>query len=314
MNKKDKAPFSRGLKIGKDEFLAILCCFIWGSCPSVTKISYAWYGIANNDVKSMMFMAGIRFMISGLLVIAFQSARSRSLLRPQKSDLTAILAVGIVQTALQYGLYFPGIANSLGVRISVLCALSSFFVMILASFFFKEKMTVLKIIGCAIGIAGVAYMSLSGGAINSPATFMGEGLVVISTIAFSFGSILSKKFSLTTDPATLTSYQLIAGGFILAVLGGFMGGSMRPEHFWQYGGLLYLAMASAFCYTVWTSLFKRNEAYHVSSFKLTEPIFGVVISAIVLAEAGKVDWIKCVIALILVSAGILISNRPQRSS
>ena len=71
MNNNYPAPSSRGLKLGKDELLAVLCCLIWGSCPPITKMSYAWYCIGSGDVTSMMLMAGIRFIISGCIIVAF---------------------------------------------------------------------------------------------------------------------------------------------------------------------------------------------------------------------------------------------------
>ncbi len=313
MNNNYPAPSSRGLKLGKDELLAVLCCLIWGSCPPITKMSYAWYGIGSGDVTSMMLMAGIRFIISGCIIVAFRSIKDRRLFKPDKQDLKGIVVIGLILTALQYGIFFPGIANTLGVRTTVISGLTTFFLLIFAAIMYKEKLTWLKLLGCALGFTGVAYMSLSGTQAGGPVSFKGEGLVVLTMMTFSFGTLLSRRYTKKTDPALLTAYQLMFGGVVLTVLGALLGGRVQPKEPWQLCGILYLALASAICYTIWTSLFTRNPAHHISSFKFTEPIFGVICSALILAEADKVDWPKCVIALALVSAGILISNRPEKN-
>ena len=71
--------------------------------------------------------------------------------------------------------------------------------------------------------------------------------------------------------------------------------------------LIYMALISAVAYTLWGILLKYNPVSKVSIFGFTNPVFGVILSAIILRE-GNVFGMKDLIALVLVSIGILIVN------
>ena len=68
-----------------------------------------------------------------------------------------------------------------------------------------------------------------------------------------------------------------------------------------------MALISAVAYTLWGILLKYNPVSKVSIFGFTNPVFGVILSAIILRE-GNVFGMKDLIALVLVSIGILIVN------
>ena len=44
------------------------------------------------------------------------------------------------------------------------------------------------------------------------------------------------------------------------------------------------------------------------------PVFGVVLSAVLLGEGGSLPVLQCVVALVLVAVGIVIVNAPARAS
>ena len=71
--------------------------------------------------------------------------------------------------------------------------------------------------------------------------------------------------------------------------------------------LIYLALLSTAAFSIWTLLMKYNPVGRVAVYTFTIPIFGVVLSGIILGE--PVFEVKNLIALALVSAGIVIMNR-----
>ena len=80
------------------------------------------------------------------------------------------------------------------------------------------------------------------------------------------------------------------------------------------GGLLiYLALVSAVAYTLWGCLLKHNPVSRVTIFGFLTPVFGVVLSALLLSEGGALGW-SALGALVLVCAGILLVNRPAGSA
>ena len=77
--------------------------------------------------------------------------------------------------------------------------------------------------------------------------------------------------------------------------------------------LLYLAFASAMAYTIWSQLLKYNPVSRVAVFCFMTPVFGVILSAVLLHESEQISLVQGAVALILITAGIVISHRERQS-
>ncbi len=71
--------------------------------------------------------------------------------------------------------------------------------------------------------------------------------------------------------------------------------------------LLYLAMVSAVAYSLWAVLLKSNPVSRVTIFGFMNPVFGVILSALLLGE--QAFGVKSLCALVCVCAGIYMVNR-----
>lgn len=117
---------------------------------------------------------------------------------------------------------------------------------------------------------------------------------------------------------TLSGYQFMLGGVILTFFGVVSGGTLGGADVSSPGALflcaaaiLYLAMVSAVAYTVWGVLLKYNPVSRVTVFGFMNPMFGVLLSAVFLGEAGQALTWNTLAALLLVSVGIYTVNRKQ---
>lgn len=72
--------------------------------------------------------------------------------------------------------------------------------------------------------------------------------------------------------------------------------------------LVYLALLSAAAYSLWGILLKYNPVSRVSIYNFMTPVFGVLLSWLMLTEASNVKVINVVISLLLVCAGIFLLN------
>lgn len=77
--------------------------------------------------------------------------------------------------------------------------------------------------------------------------------------------------------------------------------------------LIYLAFLSAVAYSLWGILLKYNPISRVAVFGFMNPVFGVILSALLLGENDSLG-VMCIVALLLVCIGIYIVNRPDRVS
>ena len=168
-------------------------------------------------------------------------------------------------------------------------------------------------LGCIVGFAGVVLINLSGSNVDMSFNLTGDGFIFISAIAYALSSVLIKKYSAKSDPVMLSGYQFTAGGLVMILIGFVMGGRIHTASMLAMILLIYMALISAVAYTLWGILLKYNPVSKVSIFGFTNPVFGVILSAIILRE-GNVFGMKDLIALVLVSIGILIVNwaKPVR--
>ncbi len=295
----------------------LAACFLWGSAFPCVKIGYGLFGIDAADVPSILAFAGTRFVIAGLMVVAGVSLAARHAFVPERRDLPAIGALSLFQTVLQYVLFYVGLANCAGVTSSILEASNSFLCVLLAALVFRfERLTGRKVLGCLIGFAGVVLVNVTGESGGLSFTLSGEGMVLLSTVAAATSSNLAKRFSREHDPVLLSGWQFVLGGAVMLVVGLAAGGHVAPADAANplpaLALLAYLGFISAAAYSLWSLALAANPVSRVAVFGFMNPVFGVLLSAVLLGEASVVSPAVAVAALVLVSAGIVIVNRPEK--
>lgn len=295
--------------------LAVFCCALWGSAFPCIKIGYQLFQIPSGDSQTQILFAGCRFFLAGILAILFGSVFQRKVLKPRKDSWGRILKLCLFQTVLQYLLFYIGLAHASGVKSSIIEGSSVFVAILIACLIFKqEALTMWKIAGCLVGFAGVILVNLNGAGLDMHMSFLGEGFVFISTIAYAMSSVLMKDYSKSDNPVMLSGYQFVCGGLILIACGFFGGGRLTHVTGQGLGMLGYLAFLSAAAYSVWSILLKYNPVSKVAVWGFTNPVFGVILSTIFLKEAQQISGLQTAAALVLVCVGIYIVNRVAPSA
>ena len=229
---------------------------------------------------------------------------------PKLREVPKVISLSLFQTILQYLFFYIGLANTSGVKSSVIEGMSVFVCILISSLIFRlEKLTWLKITGCVLGTAGIIVINLDS-SLLSGFNLTGDGFILISTVAYALSSVLIKRFSADTDTMMLSGWQFLFGGAVMTVIGLIAGGSLGIAGSPALATLmlLYLAFISACAYSIWSTLLKYNPVSKVAIFGFTNPVFGVLLSAWWLREGSKELGINALIALVLVCIGISIVN------
>ena len=288
--------------------LALLCCALWGSAFPCIKLGYAWLDIKGTG--SQILFAGYRFFLSGIFTFVIGCAVERKFLTMKRSSVWHIFRQGLLQTTVQYVCFYIGLAYATGAKSSIINASQGFVAIIASHFMLKsEKMTWKKTIGCILGLAGVVTVNLSPGAWGSGFSMKGEGMILICTIVYGISMVLLKMISDEESPMTITAYQTLMGGALLILIGIVMEGHVGGFTAKSAALLIYMALLSTAAFSIWTILMKYNPVGKVAVYTFTIPIFGVALSGLLLGE--QVLEVKNLIALALVSAGIIIVNRKE---
>ncbi len=293
---------------------ALICCLLWGSAFPCIKIGYVQMQIASGDSATQILYAGCRFTLAGVLVIIFGSLLQKKFLCPKTDELPKIAWLSLFQTILQYVFFYIGLAHASGVKASIIEGLNVFVAILIAGFIFhQEKVTSRKLLGCLVGFLGVVCMNLGSGGLDGSMSFFGEGFVFLSTIAYAISSVYLKKFSKDHNPVLFSGYQFLIGGIVMIVIGLMAGGHLQGFTIAAFAMLLYLACVSAVAYTIWGILLKYNPVSRVAVFGFMNPVFGVLLSTLLLQESDQISALS-ILALVLVSVGIYIVNRGEVKS
>ena len=289
--------------------MALLCCALWGSATPTIKMGYQLLQVSG--VPSIMLFAGVRFFMAGLLTVVIFSIARKKILLPKKENLGRVMTVSAFQTIIQYIFFYMGLSYTSGVKGTVASGSAAFFAVLIASLIFKqEKLTLKKILACAVGFLGIIVINLDGLTFtNDLLDLLGVGLVLLSTVAYSISSVLMKKYSAHEDPVTISGYQFIIGGLFMIAVGLILGGKITITGIDGAVNLLYLSLLSAIAYAVWGILLKHNPVSRVTVFSFATPVFGVLLTMLILPdESSKINLLNLAITLVLISAGILLLN------
>ncbi len=294
---------------------AVFCCILWGSASPAIKIAYELFKIGPDDTASRIMLAGARFTIAGGMTILFGSLLARKFLLPKRPSWKNIVILSLFQTVGQYYFFFMALANTSGVRGSIINASGNFIAILFAVYIFRfEKMTLKKMLGCLVGFAGILMILGGGKALmeGGAVTLAGEGAMLAADFFYAASGCLIKIFSRDENPVVLSGYQFLFGGVVLYLIGFFMGGNLTFYSTSCVLNLLYMGFISAGAYTLWGILLKYNPVSRVSILGFINPVMGVLLSALFLGEGKEAFSLNGLLALLLVSAGIIIVNASEK--
>ena len=285
--------------------LAIFCTLLWGTAFPFIKVGYAQFGIEGNDIGSKLLFAGARFTLAGIMVLFIFLVKNKHLPKIEKNGIMPVMLLGSVQTFGQYIFTYIGIGFTSGANTSVITACATFFTVLFAPLFFKsDKLNICKIIGCVLGFCGVLCVNSGGGVTVD--TLFGDFMILMSTLSAAAGNFISKGIVRDREPISVTGFQLLFGGILLLIAGFVTGGKLDFSSIKALLVLLWLAFVSAAAFAIWTVLLKHHPASRICVFNLLVPVFGTLLSGIMLGES--VFGIETIVSVVLICAGIFISN------
>lgn len=134
------------------------------------------------------------------------------------------------------------------------------------------------------------------------------GAVLRPLLRLAMASVLMKGYGKHEDTVILTGYQFILGGILLIFVSFCAGGTVSLDSALGTGVLCYLALLSAVAFTLWGVLLKYNPVSKVTIYHFTVPVFGVILSKIMLTEQSWVSLVNLMLTLLLICAGIVMLN------
>ena len=293
--------------------MAIFCSFLRGSAFPAIKLGYQLFNIESNNISAQLYFAGIRFLISGLLLVGFyylprkKGEKSQSLKSLNFDQWKKIVVLALIQTFFHYYFHYQGLSITSGAKASIINSLTVFFAFILSHFIFtNDQISLKKILGLVAGIIAVILVNWTP-QLGYSFKFYGEGFLIIASFFASLGSVYSKRASNSVQPILLAGLQLFIGGTLLLIVSFFLGVTVPESNILGYSLLLYLSLLSALVLSIWTTLIKHNKVTSITVYYFLNPIFGSLLSAIILNES--IFNASFLISAATVAVGIYLVNK-----
>lgn len=290
--------------------LALFAMLLWGSAFPALKISYQNFNILANDYASKMLLAGVRFFLAGFLVFIYILVFDRKLVKQFKPNFKFLLILGILNTTINYLFFYIGVGNTSGVKSAILQSSSTFLTVLFAHFMLSEKINKRTGFALLLGLLGIIASNIGKG-FDLSFTLQGEGFIFITGITSALATILVKRSGKEISSLVMTSGQMMLGSILLLIVG-FVGKS--PDITINTKGilvLLYSSIISSLAYAIWYYLLSRNPASEITFLRLFIPIFGTVLSAIVLGESLTY---YILFGLFLVVLGVYFINKKPATT
>lgn len=288
---------------------ALTAAVLWGWAYPIIKIGFEEWGITPDMTGSKMLFAGIRFAISGLIILAMARGMHRSFRPARGLDWGFILLFALINTTFHYACFYIGLSHSEGSRAAILNSLSIFLVVVLACVFFKsDRMTLRKMVGVVLGMAGILILNLNGDAVSAEWSWLGDGMIIVNAICSAVASLLTRSMARRVDIIVGTGYSLGIGGLLLIVPGLLMGGTLPHVTLWGLALLGMLVGISTIGFALYNQLITHNPIGKVAIYNSLLPIVGAVTSCLCLGEPFQANYI---LAGGLVASGIYIVNAAK---
>lgn len=291
--------------------LAIFCAFGWSLAYPFIKIGYREFQINSDDLGGKIIFAGIRFLFAGILVLGFCCIKKTRIEIKKKNDILWLILLAIVNTTLHYMFAYIGLGYIPSARSTILDSMAGFILIILSTIIFSDdKISVSKMIGCMLGVAGIIAINIQPG-VNffENISFRGDGMILLNACCSAFGGIITRVVSKKMNIMRATGLSMMIGGALLLAIGLVIGTNSA----WNLSikgilVLIALIMISALCFAVYNELLAYHPISKIAIYNALIPVLGVIFAALLLREELK--W-QYSIAVVMVACGIYFVNRKK---
>ncbi len=288
--------------------LALTAAVAWGWAFPLIKIGFGAFGITADMTGSKMLFAGMRFMCSGLIILSVAGVTGRRFAVVRRSDWWFILVFALMNTTLHYAFFYIGLSHSEGSRAAILNSMGVFLLVLMACACFRsDRLTLRKLLGCAVGFAGILALNL-GGAESGRFTWLGDGMIIVNALCSATAGLMTRSLSRRVDVFVGTGYSLALGGALLVVCGLAAGGSLPNVNLLGMTCLVLLIAISALGFTLYNKLISCNPVGKVAIYNSLIPVVGAVTSCLCVGETFHQKYI---LAGGLAALGIYVINKGK---
>ena len=283
--------------------LAVLACLLWSTAFVALKIGLKY--------SSPLYFAGIRFMISGIVLLPFCGNIS-DFFNTVTKNFKKILILAFIQIFILYGILFYAMTFTPSALAAITIGSSPLITAIVSHFMMHDdKMSRSKTLSLFIGIAGVVILSIS----RKPWTFSGLKefigiiMLLVGSTASALGNVIVAKDK-EVDPLILNTSQIFIGGCLLFILSiPVEGVPVLITSIDFYLALAWLVFVSSTAFSTWFILLSTPgvKVSELNVWKFIIPICGAILSWMILPDESP--ELFPIMGMVIIALSIVIYNR-----
>jgi drug/metabolite transporter (DMT)-like permease len=271
------------------------------------------YSIAKSIMPVPLQPMQLLFLRSlGALVLFWIFQRFFVQEKVERKDLFMLAICGFFGFAANQALFYEGLNLTTPVDASIIHILNPVFVLVFASIFIHEKVTVTKIAGIALGAGGALVLILYGRSVNmSTNSFAGNILVMANMLCYAIYIVLIKPMVAKYNSMTILKWVSFFGFlFILPFsVKGMLEIRLESVSINGWLGVAYVVVLNTFlAYILINFALKTVEASMVSYYTYLQPVIASVMSV---SLGTEVITFPKIIAALLIFGGVYVVNRKN---
>ncbi|HKV80363.1 MAG TPA: EamA family transporter [Candidatus Sulfotelmatobacter sp.] len=277
---------------------------VWGS--TYLAIRYAV------ETIPPLVAAGIRHTIAGGVLLAWACARGY---RPRREHWVAGVVLGALFFLVGHGSLHWAEQHVASGLAALLIATEPMFILVLAWASGQQRISRISALGLAFGVVGVAI--LTGAEVSAKnASLIGLLAVLLGSLSWSAGVVISPQLKLPTDALARTAVPLVCGAVMLLATAG-MTGEFRGLHWSAISvksifGLGYLIVfGSIVAFTAYTWLLQRVPPAVVATHTYANPVVAVLLGWLLASE--PLTW-RVAIASVAILGAIMLIRQGERTT
>ncbi|MGL5388905.1 MAG: drug/metabolite exporter YedA [Serratia sp. (in: enterobacteria)] len=277
---------------------------VWGSTYFAIRVGVASW--------PPLMMAGIRFLIAGIILFVFLLLRGHAL--PTLKQWVAAGTIGILLLAVGNGLVTVAEHQDVPSGIAAVMVATVPLFTLCFSMFWGIRNTKLEWAGIALGLVGIVLLNTGNNLIGNPT---GALLILLASASWAFGSVLGSRISLPAGPMAGAAEMLVAG-VVLTIASQLCG--ERLEKIPSFSGFMALGylivFGSMLAISAYMFLLKNVRPAVATSYAYVNPVVAVLLGVGFAGESlGPREWLALVIivsAVVLVTLGKYLFGRPAK--
>jgi drug/metabolite transporter (DMT)-like permease len=232
---------------------------------------------------------------------------------PPRSAWPQLTLVGLLSVVIPFVLFnWAALIIPSGYS-AVLNATAPLFGVMAAALAGEEKLTRVRLLGCAVGFAGVALLVQLGPVAVTPTVILAALACVAASASYGFGAIQMKRATMAYSPLPSSAIVHITGALILIVPGGIA----APAAVLTPGAVAAVTvlgtLTSGFMYWISMRLMREIPASATTSAAFMIPLFGVTWGGLFLGEPVTASMLPGCI-LVLSATALITGFNPFRSA